>query len=188
MDPNRYQRLAMQKEADQELLREWRYQQGVEATRIQNGLTGLTDEVGELAGAVKGWLEYQRILDVRNVEEEVGDCLWRLGQICKAIGITLDQAMESNLKKLDVRYAEGIFTFDEAAEENRDRAAEAEALRNEEICKDIARQIREENTEFVDPEAHPELPSIHDPVMAKKIEEANAVMRQRAEDDGPFYE
>lgn len=102
---NEYQAFALSKEADQEAINARRVSYGVKACRLENGLRGLTDEVGELAGQVKGWIEYGRPLDEHNILEECGDVLWRTSQILAAVGYTLEQAMRANLGKLAVRYA-----------------------------------------------------------------------------------
>jgi len=125
---NDYQQLAMSSEADQQRIRQRIYLNGLMATRLENAVRGLCDDTGELAGAVKKWLEYGQPLDIPNVEEEIGDCLWRLAQACTAIGITLEQAMESNLRKLKVRYGDGVCTPDMARESSRDRMAERQAI------------------------------------------------------------
>lgn len=129
MTPNEYQRLAMEKEADQGVIRQRIYDNGLMATRLENAARGLSDDAGELSSAVKKWLEYGQPLDKINVEEEIGDCLWRLAQACQAIGITLEEAMESNLRKLGIRYKNRL-TEVEAAEENRDRDAEREVIKS----------------------------------------------------------
>lgn len=127
MNPNEYQQLALRTMADQCELWTRAYEAGVMGTQLDNALRGLMDEVGELAGAVKAWIEYGKPLDPLNLKEEIGDCLWRLAQACDAIGITLEQAMEANIAKLQKRYPEK-YTDALAAEENRDRQAEREAL------------------------------------------------------------
>lgn len=125
MSPNEYQIKAMEKEADQEKIRQRIYAAGVIATRLENGLRGLTNEVGELADAVKGWLEYGRDLNRVNILEEVGDVLWRSCQILKAVGFTLEDAMEANLRKLGVRFEGRAGDHTEA---DRDREAELAAM------------------------------------------------------------
>ena len=98
-----------------------------ETSQLFHGVIGLTGEVGELAAAVERWVYYSQNLDTTNVREEIGDCLWYLGQICRAIGYDLNSAMDDNIAKLHKRFPEK-FTIDQAAEENRDRAAEREAI------------------------------------------------------------
>ena len=126
--PNQYQELAMAKEADQEVIRQRIYDLGVMATRLDNAARGLSDDAGEVSGAIKKWLEYGQELDKVNLIEEVGDCLWRLAQIMHGIGSTMEEAMEANIRKLNVRYKQRL-TEHEAAEANRDRQAEAEAVK-----------------------------------------------------------
>lgn len=130
MDVKDYQRLAMAKEADQAAIRDWVYSQGILATRLNNAARGLADDAGEVNGCIKKWLEYQQPLDEVNLLEEVGDCLWRLTQICQALGWTLEDVMAANLRKLNVRY-EVRCNPTEAAEENRDRNAERRAIAGE---------------------------------------------------------
>jgi len=130
MVPNSYQALAMEFEADQNELFEHVKSMGVKGTRLNNAVRGLADDCGELNGAVKNWLEYRQPLDVTNVKEEVGDCLWRLAQVCHAVGITLEEAMEANIRKLrEVRYKRtGRCNPEDAANQNRDREAERRAI------------------------------------------------------------
>ena len=132
MGPNDYQQRALAKEANQERIRDHVYRQGVKATRFSNGIRGLTDEVGELADLEKRWLEYQGKEPTQvQVLEECGDVLWRVSQILASFGLTLDQAMEANLAKLEgVRYKVGICNPHDAAEENRNREAEAMVVQN----------------------------------------------------------
>lgn len=131
MTPGKFEELAMRTQANQALIC-YRIEQlpkmeATTLTQLRNGVTGLSDEVGELNSAVKKYVEYGKPLDITNIQEEVGDCLWRLSQICQAIGYSLEQAMIHNIEKLKVRYPEGFSDF-QAAEENRDRAAERQLL------------------------------------------------------------
>lgn len=119
----------MAKEADQQVLTEYAAKQGVLATRLNNAVRGLADDCGEVNGVIKRWLEYQQPLDVPNLIEEVGDCLWRLAQICHAVNVDLSEVMEANLLKLEgVRYEDTICNPHDAAEENRNRVAEREVI------------------------------------------------------------
>lgn len=126
--PNAYQNLALKHEADQNLIRERVYALGENATRLDNGVRGLADDCGELNSAVKKYLEYGQPLDRTNVIEEIGDCLWRLAQIAKAVSATIEECMIANLAKLNVRYGDGICTDAAAAEAARDRDAERAAI------------------------------------------------------------
>jgi len=131
MTPNEYQVLAMKTEADQQTVLErfhsWSPNDQLLFIELNNGITGLSDEVGELNAALKKWIEYGKPLDKVNIKEEVGDALWRLSQICNALEITLEDCMSGNLQKLKSRYP-NLYSDERAAEENRDREAEREAV------------------------------------------------------------
>ena len=125
MHPNEYQRLAMRTEADQAAILERLTRLGPQAMRLDNAARGLAGDAGEVSGAVMKYIEYGRELDRVNLLEEVGDCLWRLAQVCAAGGFTLEQAMEANIHKLRVRYPG---KYSDAASADRDRAGEAAAV------------------------------------------------------------
>lgn len=127
MSPNQYQELAMQKEADQKVIYNRLVEAGVFASRLHNGVRGLSDEVGELNACLKSWIEYGKPLNLDNVLEECGDVLWRTAQILTTVGYTLQEALEANLRKLNVRYEEG---FTEKEANNRNLEAEATTLQS----------------------------------------------------------
>ena len=131
-----YQQRAMETEADQQDITHRNFGLYpannniiIQLVRLMNGIHGLSDEVGELNSALKKHFEYGKELDVDNVKEEVGDCLWRLAQICKACEFSLADAATANIAKLQrVRYRDG-FSNKAADENNRDRDAEAGVMR-----------------------------------------------------------
>jgi NTP pyrophosphatase (non-canonical NTP hydrolase) len=127
MNPNEYQRLAMRTEADQQKILQRLILLGPEAMRLDNAARGLAGDAGEVSSAVMKFIEYGRPLDVNNVVEEVGDCLWRLAQICATIGVPLEECMEANLRKLQARYPD---RYTDEASANRDKEAEMEAIKN----------------------------------------------------------
>ena len=132
MNPTEYQERALRKEADQYEIHLYVGESNPEvATRFTNGVIGLVDEVGELAALRKRWLEYQQGPPKKlEILEECGDVLWRTSQILKAFGLTLEQAMEANLAKLEkVRYKDTVCNPHDAAEHNRDRKAEMDEVR-----------------------------------------------------------
>jgi NTP pyrophosphatase (non-canonical NTP hydrolase) len=88
---------------------------------------GMMGEVGELAGAIENWIQYNRGLDLVNIKEELGDLMWYIALMCNASGISLEEVMEKNIAKLRLRYPDK-YSDHNAAEENRDRAAERNAL------------------------------------------------------------
>lgn len=104
MEVTEYARLAGRTQADQQVILDRLVQLGPKAMQLDNGARGLSDEVGEVSAVVKKHIEYGQPLDRENLLEEVGDCFWRLHQICDAAGITFADAMSFNIKKLAKRY------------------------------------------------------------------------------------
>lgn len=70
---------------------------------------GIATESGEILDAYKKARFYGRELNVVNVKEEIGDCLYYLQVLCGEIGYTLEQAKIDNITKLEKRYAKNMF-------------------------------------------------------------------------------
>lgn len=122
-----YVELAMRTKADQQKILDRLVKLGPKAMQLINALIGGANDLGELAEPVKKWIEYGKddALDAVNMKEEVGDELWRLAQICDAMGFTMQEAMEANIRKLQVRYGD---KYSDLKALNRDLDAEREAL------------------------------------------------------------
>ena len=75
---------------------------------LLNGCLGLAGESGEFLDEVKKWIFHEKQLDKDNLEKELGDVLWYVAMICKAMGWDLDEVMKKNVKKLQARYPEGF--------------------------------------------------------------------------------
>lgn len=171
MTPNEYMDRALAKEADQQEIHIWVAKQGPNATRLNNACRGLADDCGELNGAAKKWLEYQQPLDKANVIEEIGDCLWRLAQACKAVGVTMEEVMVANLRKLEeVRYKDTICNPHDAKESSRDRKLEAQKI--VEAVVNVRKEIIDQANEEINQE----------------LKEMDDLRREMAEDDGVRYE
>lgn len=126
MTLDEYSEKALRTEADQEkILRRLYSELGPQAMRLDNAARGLAGDAGEVSSAVMKYIEYGRALDRVNLLEEVGDCLWRLNQVCVAAGLSLQEAMEANIRKLQARYPD---KYTDAASANRDKEAERKAL------------------------------------------------------------
>lgn len=137
MTPKEYQELAARTECDQLAARARmmgvacifppsRLEQ-LTPIRLNHAVLGLGGEVGELAGAVERWIYYGGELDSLNIKEELGDLLWYIALACNVKGFSLEDVMEANIRKLKARYPDK-YTDLAAAEGNRDRAKEREAL------------------------------------------------------------
>lgn len=75
---------------------------------LENGVMGLCGEAGECIDVVKKYLYQGHKLDREKLKDELGDVLWYVAITCQALGITLDDVMEHNVKKLLLRYPDGF--------------------------------------------------------------------------------
>lgn len=73
---------------------------------------GVSTEANELLDAYKKWFAYGRELDKVNVSEEIFDCFWYLINLCRMLQIDPEKGMETNVKKLRVRYPEKFTEYD----------------------------------------------------------------------------
>lgn len=120
MTDNEYQELAIRTCVDSKELSLTPYQHD-----LLHGVLGLQDEVGELANQVKKTLIYQKELDVTNIQEELGDCMWIIAMLHGRLGLDMNETKRKNLAKLRVRYPNkfSVSDFD-----NRDLSSERTAL------------------------------------------------------------
>lgn len=95
-------------------------------SRLLHAAMGLDTESGEFMDALKRWVFYGKPYDPDNLKEEIGDILWYAAQACNALGIDMQDVMDSNIRKLKRRYPDK-FSADKAI--NRDLEAEREALK-----------------------------------------------------------
>ncbi len=128
MQPNDYQKLAARTECDEEAA--MKRGDNLIATRLSHAAFGLSSEVGEFCDVLKKWLYYGQSLDETNVAEELGDLMWYVALACNALGLSLEEVMEANIRKLRQRYPEK-YTDEDALESNRDREAERGVLEDE---------------------------------------------------------
>jgi NTP pyrophosphatase (non-canonical NTP hydrolase) len=73
---------------------------------------GLSGEVGELVDTIKKHVFYGQPFDMVNAKEELGDIQYYVTMMCRELGLSLEEVMEANKKKLDVRYPEGYSDVD----------------------------------------------------------------------------
>lgn len=72
---------------------------------------GLTAEAGEFTEVVKKIVFQGKPLDEDNIfhlKRELGDILWYAVVACKALNITLEDAIVMNVEKLSARYPQGF--------------------------------------------------------------------------------
>lgn len=65
---------------------------------------GLVTESGEILDAFKKHKFYGRELNITNLKEELGDCMWYMYQLLEALDYTPEQCRKDNIKKLSKRY------------------------------------------------------------------------------------
>lgn len=90
---------------------------------MMHGVLGLSTEAGELLDAVKKVVFYGKELDLTNIKEEIGDCLFYLELLCQAVGTTIEAEKKRNMKKLKARYGEK-FSKEKADKRNLDKERE----------------------------------------------------------------
>lgn len=82
-------------------------------------ILGISGEAGELVDAVKKHTIYGRELDVQNVIEELGDLEFYMEGLRQELGLSREDILDANIKKLQKRYADGY--SDKAAHERADK-------------------------------------------------------------------
>lgn len=94
-------------------------EQGVSPERILTAAIGINAEGGEFAEIVKKCFFQGKPMDEDaqyHMKRELGDIMWYIAQACIALGITMDDVIETNIEKLESRYPGG---FDAYLSENR---------------------------------------------------------------------
>ena len=94
--------------------------------RLDHGFKLIAGEGAEGLDAIKKHIYYGKELDIQNLKEEVGEALYGCQIVCRALGITIEEALGINMRKLEKRYPEG---FSEEKAINRDVEQEAESMK-----------------------------------------------------------
>jgi len=81
---------------------------------------GISGESGELLDAIKKAVIYRKPLDRINVVEELGDLEFYMEGLRQGLGITREETLDANMKKLGVRY-KGFDYSDEQAHNRADK-------------------------------------------------------------------
>lgn len=76
---------------------------------LYHAIFGLCSEAGEAAGIIQKTYQGHKF-DKEHMKKELGDCMWMIAEACEALGLSLDDVMQTNIDKLKARYPEG---FDE---------------------------------------------------------------------------
>ncbi len=86
---------------------------------LLHGAVGVSGEAGELLDAVKKHVVYNKGLDRENIVEELGDMEFYMEMVRRNIGISREETLAANIKKLGKRYAAGY--SDAAAQARADK-------------------------------------------------------------------
>lgn len=81
---------------------------------------GVSGEAGELLDAIKKPTIYRKPIDRENVVEELGDLEFYLEGLRQGIGVTREECLEANIRKLGKRYEAGRYS-DKSAQERADK-------------------------------------------------------------------
>lgn len=81
---------------------------------------GIAGEAGELIDAIKKKAIYRKTLDCENVIEELGDLEFYMQGLRSSLGITREETLEHNMKKLSKRY-ENFKYSDKSAHDRKDK-------------------------------------------------------------------
>jgi NTP pyrophosphatase (non-canonical NTP hydrolase) len=82
---------------------------------------GVAGEAGELADQLKRHTIYNKPIDRDNVIEELGDLEFFVEGIRAELGISREEVLEANIRKLSARYHQGRFS-DAQAQARADKA------------------------------------------------------------------
>jgi NTP pyrophosphatase (non-canonical NTP hydrolase) len=74
---------------------------------LDHAAKGISGEAGELMDAVKKYTVYNKVLDLANVIEELGDLEFYMEMMRQAIGVDRDYILNKNMDKLSRRYPKG---------------------------------------------------------------------------------
>ena len=83
---------------------------GSHRDNLMHGAIGISGEAGELLDAVKKNWAYGKPLDFENIMEELGDIEFYMEAFRQAAGVTREDTIAHNLKKLSARYASGNYS------------------------------------------------------------------------------
>ena len=77
---------------------------------LLNSVMGLCGEAGEVIDHVKKHFCHGHELNKEHLIKELGDVAWYLAEAAQALGVTLEDVLQSNIEKLKRRYPEGFST------------------------------------------------------------------------------
>lgn len=85
---------------------------GANIERLLTAGVGINAEGGEFLEIIKKMIFQGKPFDEANRDHmiiELGDLMWYVAQACMALGVSFDEVLERNVKKLEKRYPGGQF-------------------------------------------------------------------------------
>lgn len=98
-------------------------------TQVNDRVTGIAAEFGELASLVQQYTRKGKALDGARILDEIGDLLWEITALAFVVGGSLEIAARANNAKLAERYSNGEYTI-EAAAAHAERTTPAQRIAN----------------------------------------------------------
>lgn len=98
---------------------------------VTHAAIGISGEAGELLDAVKKALIYGKPLDKENIIEELGYIEWYSQLLRMRLGISREEVLAGNMKKLNIQYKAGY--TDKAAGERADKNQATDKQKSSEI-------------------------------------------------------
>jgi NTP pyrophosphatase (non-canonical NTP hydrolase) len=83
--------------------------------RLMHACVGIGTEAGEIQDLFKKKVMYGKDVQTSDFIDEIGDILWYIGVACNTLGVSFEEIMEKNWKKLSVRYGKDLTFSEEAA-------------------------------------------------------------------------
>ena len=86
--------------------------EGANIERLLTSGVGINAEGGEFLEIIKKMVFQGKPWNEDNREHliiELGDIMWYVAQACMALEVSMDQVLETNVKKLEKRYPDGAF-------------------------------------------------------------------------------
>lgn len=79
-----------------------------DGNNLANIALGIAGEGGEIADYVKKCLFQGHQYNADILQEELGDLLWYIANLCNMCGFELSEVMKANIEKLIQRYPDGF--------------------------------------------------------------------------------
>ena len=117
MGADEYVKLAMRTDDQQSTNRLSKWMFSNDQTNIKDvglllmSLLGLSGEVGEFTDLFKKWIFHNSEFSFEHAKRELGDILWYVASICKAMNWSMEDIMETNINKLKDRYPDGFTEY-----------------------------------------------------------------------------